>query len=180
MYKLAAVLALVAGPAFATGLEIDIAGVANGTIKIDLFEDTAPLHVAQIKAIAEAGGYDGVAFHRVIEGFMAQTGDVQYGKGDDISRAGSGGSDLPDIKAEFSDRPFVRGIVGMARSSSPDSANSQFFIMFTEYPSLNNEYTVVGEVTEGMDIVDQIKLGTGGNGAMRGTPDMMTAVRVTE
>lgn len=180
MYKLAAILALVAGPAFATGLEIDIAGEANGTVKIDLFEDIAPLHVAQIKAIAEAGDYDGVAFHRVIEGFMAQTGDVQFGKGDDIARAGSGGSDLPDIPAEFSDRPFVRGIVGMARSSNPDSANSQFFIMFTEYPSLNNEYTVVGEVTEGMDIVDQIKLGTGSNGAMSGAPDVMTAVRVTE
>ena len=173
-------LALVAGPAFASGLEIDIAGEANGTIKIDLFEDTAPLHVAQITAIAEAGDYDGVVFHRVIDGFMAQTGDVQYGKGENIRRAGTGASDLPDIPAEFSDRPFVTGIVGMARSSNPNSANSQFFIMFTEYPSLNNQYTVVGEVTEGMDIVNQIKRGTGGNGAMVGTPDMMQAVRVTQ
>lgn len=180
MYKLGAILALVAGPAFASGLEIDIAGEANGTIKIDLFEDTAPLHVAQITAIAEAGDYDGVVFHRVIDGFMAQTGDVQYGKGENIRRAGTGASDLPDIPAEFSDRPFVTGIVGMARSSNPNSANSQFFIMFTEYPSLNNQYTVVGEVTEGMDIVNQIKLGTGGNGAMVGTPDMMQAVRVTQ
>ena len=180
MYKLGAILALVAGPAFASGLEIDIAGEANGTIKIDLFEDTAPLHVAQIAAIAEAGDYDGVVFHRVIDGFMAQTGDVQYGKGENIRRAGTGASDLPDIPAEFSDRPFVTGIVGMARSSNPNSANSQFFIMFTEYPSLNNQYTVVGEVTEGMDIVNQIKLGTGGNGAMVGTPDMMQAVRVTQ
>jgi len=180
MYKLGAILALVAGPAFASGLEIDIVGEANGTIKIDLFEDTAPLHVAQITAIAEAGDYDGVVFHRVIDGFMAQTGDVQYGKGENIRRAGTGASDLPDIPAEFSDRPFVTGIVGMARSSNPNSANSQFFIMFTEYPSLNNQYTVVGEVTEGMDIVNQIKRGTGGNGAMVGTPDMMQAVRVTQ
>ncbi|MEJ6748088.1 MAG: peptidylprolyl isomerase [Yoonia sp.] len=180
MYKLGAILALVAGPAFASGLEIDIAGEANGTIKIDLFEDTAPLHVAQITAIAEAGDYDGVVFHRVIDGFMAQTGDVQYGKGENIRRAGTGASDLPDIPAEFSDRPFVTGIVGMARSSNPNSANSQFFIMFTEYPSLNNQYTVVGEVTEGMDIVNQIRRGTGGNGAMVGTPDMMQAVRVTQ
>lgn len=180
MHKLGAILALVAGPAFASGLEIDIAGEANGTIKIDLFEDTAPLHVAQITAIAEAGDYDGVVFHRVIDGFMAQTGDVQYGKGENIRRAGTGASDLPDIPAEFSDRPFVTGIVGMARSSNPNSANSQFFIMFTEYPSLNNQYTVVGEVTEGMDIVNQIKRGTGGNGAMVGTPDMMQAVRVTQ
>ena len=180
MYKLGAILALVAGPALASGLEIDIAGEANGTIKIDLFEDTAPLHVAQITAIAEAGDYDGVVFHRVIDGFMAQTGDVQYGKGENIRRAGTGASDLPDIPAEFSDRPFVTGIVGMARSSNPNSANSQFFIMFTEYPSLNNQYTVVGEVTEGMDIVNQIKRGTGGNGAMVGTPDMMQAVRVTQ
>ena len=103
MFKLAAVMALVAGPAFATGLEIDVGGEANGTIKIDLFEDTAPLHVAQIVAIAQAGDYDGVVFHRVIEGFMAQTGDVEFGKGEDTSRAGMGGSALPDIPAEFSD-----------------------------------------------------------------------------
>jgi len=162
------------------GLEIDIAGEANGTIVIDLFEDVAPLHVAQITAIAADGGYDGVVFHRVIDGFMAQTGDVQYGKGEDTRRAGSGGSDLGNIQAEFSDIPFERGIVGMARSQSPDSANSQFFLMFTEYPSLNNQYTVVGKVTSGMDIVDQIKRGTGPNGSMVGTPDQITAVRVTQ
>ena len=180
MYKLAGILALVAGPAFAVGLEIDIAGEANGTIKIDLFEDIAPLHVAQITAIAQAGDYDGVVFHRVIKGFMAQTGDVQYGKGDDTSRAGMGGSDLPDIPAEFSDLPFERGVVGMARSQSPNSANSQFSIMFDEGAFLNGQYTVVGKVTEGMEIVDQIKLGTGANGAVVGIPDMMQAVRVTE
>jgi len=180
MFKLAAVLALVAGPALATGLEIDVAGEANGTIKIDLFEDLAPLHVAQITAIAAAGDYDDVVFHRVIEGFMAQTGDVQFGKGEDTSRAGMGGSDLPDIPAEFSETPFARGTVGMARSQSPNSANSQFFIMFAPGDFLNGQYTVVGEVTEGMDIVDQIKLGTGANGAVTGTADKMVAVRVTE
>lgn len=180
MFKLAAVMALVAGPAFATGLEIDVEGEATGTIKIDLFEDTAPLHVAQIVAIAEAGDYDGVVFHRVIEGFMAQTGDVEFGKGEDISRAGMGGSALPDIPAEFSDTPFARGTVGMARSQNPNSANSQFFIMFAPGDFLNGQYTVVGEVTEGMEIVDQIKLGTGGNGAVVGAPDKMVAVRVTE
>ena len=180
MFKIAAVMAFVAGPAFATGLEIDVAGEANGTIKIDLFEDVAPLHVAQITAIAESGAYDGVVFHRVIEGFMAQTGDVEFGKGDDISRAGMGGSDMPDIPAEFSDLPFERGVIGMARSQSPNSANSQFFIMFAPGDFLNGQYTVVGKVTEGMDIVDQIKLGTGGNGAVVGAPDVMQAVRVTE
>ena len=180
MFKLAAVLTLVTGPALATGLEIDVAGEANGTIMIDLFEETAPLHVAQIAAIATAGDYDGVVFHRVIEGFMAQTGDVEFGKGDDTSRAGMGGSDMNDIPAEFSDMPFERGVVGMARSQSPNSANSQFFIMFAPGDFLNGQYTVVGKVTEGMDIVDQIKLGTGGNGAVVGTPDMMKAVRVTE
>lgn len=180
MYKLAGVLALIAGPAFATGLEIDIAGEANGTIVIDLFEETAPLHVAQIKAIAESGAYDGVVFHRVIDGFMAQTGDVQYGKGDDLSRAGTGGSDLPDIPAEFSDLNFDRGIVGMARAQNPNSANSQFFIMFAPGAFLNGQYTVVGQVTEGMDVVDQIKRGDGANGAVIGAPDVMSAVRVTE
>ncbi|MFT4743267.1 MAG: peptidylprolyl isomerase [Yoonia sp.] len=181
MYKLGAILALVAGPAFASGLEIDIAGEANGTIIIDLFEDLAPLHVAQITAIAAEGSYDGVVFHRVIEGFMAQTGDVQHGKmGEDTRRAGTGASDLPDIPAEFTDKPFARGIIGMARSQSPNSANSQFFIMFDQGDFLNGQYTVVGEVTSGMDIVDQIKLGTGGNGAVVGTPDMMQAVRVTQ
>ena len=181
MFKLAAVLALVAGPAFAAGLEIDVTGEANGTIKIDLFEDIAPLHVAQISAIAEAGDYNGVVFHRVIDGFMAQTGDVENGKeGGNLSRAGTGGSDLGNIDAEFSDKPFDRGIVGMARSQNPNSANSQFFIMFAPGHFLNNQYTVVGEVTEGMDIVDAIKRGAGQSGSVSGTPDVMSEVRVTE
>ena len=181
MYKIATILAVVAAPAFSAGLEIDLEGEANGTIVIDLFEETAPLHTAQITAIAEAGSFDGVVFHRVIDGFMAQTGDVQNGvMGSDLSRAGTGGSEFADIPAEFSDMPFERGVVGMARAQNPNSANSQFFIMFEPGYFLNGQYTVVGEVTEGMDLVDQIKRGTGANGAVIGQPDMMAAVRVTE
>ena len=174
-------MAVLATPAVSAGLEIDIVGEANGTIVIDLFEDTAPLHAAQITAIAAAGSYDNVVFHRVIDGFMAQTGDVENGvMGSDLSRAGTGGSEFADIPAEFTDRPFERGIVGMARAQDPNSANSQFFIMFEPGYFLNGQYTVVGEVTEGMDLVDQIKRGTGANGAVIGQPDMMAAVRVTE
>jgi len=182
MYKIAAVLALVASPALATGLEIEIAGEgANGTVTIDLLDDVAPKHVAQIAALAEEGAYDGVVFHRVIDGFMAQTGDVQYGKlGGDMRRAGTGGSDRPDLPAEFSDLPFERGVVGMARSQDPDSANSQFFIMFDDGPFLNGQYTVVGRVTGGMDVVDAIKRGEGQNGAVIGQPDVMKSVKVTE
>lgn len=181
MFKFAAVLALAATPALSAGLEIDIAGEANGTIVIDLFEETAPLHVAQISAIAQAGNYDGVVFHRVIDGFMAQTGDVENGvMGMDLSRAGTGGSEFADIPAEFSDLPFERGVIGMARAQNPNSANSQFFIMFEPGYFLNGQYTVVGAVTEGMDIVDAIKRGTGANGAVIGQPDMMAAVRFTE
>jgi cyclophilin family peptidyl-prolyl cis-trans isomerase len=181
MYKLAAILALAATPALSAGLEIDIAGESNGTVVIDLFEETAPLHVAQITAIAKAGSYDNVVFHRVIDGFMAQTGDVQNGvMGMDLSRAGTGGSDFPDIPAEFSDLPFERGVIGMARSQNPNSANSQFFIMFDAGYFLNGDYTVVGAVIDGMDVVDAIKRGTGANGSVIGQPDMMAAVRVTE
>ena len=181
MFKLAAVFSLLASSTLAAGLEIQIEGEANGTVKIDLFEDLAPKHVEQITALAAAGKYDGVGFHRVIDGFMAQTGDVQFGKmGGDMSRAGMGGSDLADLPAEFSERPFDRGIVGMARSQNPNSANSQFFIMFKPGHFLNGQYTVVGQVTEGMDVVDAIKLGTGGNGSVVGKPDMMSKVTVTE
>ncbi|OWU81438.1 peptidylprolyl isomerase [Phaeobacter sp. 22II1-1F12B] len=183
MFKPALTVAalLAAGPALATGLEIEVAGESSGTITIDLLEDVAPQHVEQITALAEAGAYDGVVFHRVIDGFMAQTGDVEFGKlGSDMRRAGMGGSDRPDLPAEFSDIPYERGIVGMARSQNPDSANSQFFIMFTEYPSLNGQYTVVGRVTDGMDVVDAIKRGEGPNGAVIGEPDRMVKVTVTE
>ncbi|WP_375266826.1 peptidylprolyl isomerase [Planktotalea sp.] len=182
MRKLAIAMCLFASPALATGLQIEIAGEgANGTVTIDLLEDLAPKHVEQITKIAESGAYNGVVFHRVIDGFMAQTGDVQFGQSSgNTSRAGMGGSDMPDIQAEFSSEPFKRGIVGMARSQSPNSANSQFFIMFDDGEFLNGQYTVVGRVTAGMDVVARIKLGTGGNGAVVGTPDMMKTVTVTE
>ena len=182
MYKAAALVALMASPAAATGIAIEVAGEgANGTITIDLLEDVAPAHVERITALAADGAYDGVVFHRVIDGFMAQTGDVQFGKDpSNLSQAGRGGSDLPDLPAEFSDLPFERGVVGMARSQSPDSANSQFFIMFAPGYFLNGQYTVVGTVTDGLDVLDAIKLGEGGNGAVIGLPDVMKSVTVTD
>ena len=172
---------LIAGSALASGLQIEVAGEANGTVTIDLLEDVAPKHVAQITTLAAEGKYDGVVFHRVIDGFMAQTGDVEHGKDpDNLRRAGTGGSNLPNIPAEFSDINFAKGVVGMARSQSLDSANSQFFIMFDEGAFLNGQYTVVGRVTGGQDVVDAIKRGTGGNGAIEGTPDMMKTVTVID
>ena len=181
MRSLAFALALMASPALATGIQIEVEGEANGVISIDLLEDVAPKHVEQIAGLASEGAYDGVVFHRVIEGFMAQTGDVQYGKmGDDISGAGRGGSDRPDLPAEFSDLDFDRGVVGMARSQSPNSANSQFFIMFDKGHFLNGQYTIVGRVVDGMDVVDAIKLGKGRNGSVIGKPDVMKKVTVTE
>ena len=181
MRNILAALLLTTAPAFATGLEIDVTGEANGTITIDLFEDFAPEHVAQITALAEEGAYDGVVFHRVIDGFMAQTGDVQYGRaGGDTSLAGTGGSDRPDLAAEFSDVSFETGVIGMARSSDPNSANSQFFIMFAPAPHLDGQYTVVGRVTGGEEVVDAIKRGSGPNGAVVGDPDIMSDVRVVE
>ena len=162
-------------------LVIEVSGEANGTIVIDLLPDVAPKHVEQIVALAREGAYDGVVFHRVIDGFMAQTGDVEFGKlGGNMSMAGRGGSSRPDIPAEFSDVPFDRGVVGMARAASPDSANSQFFIMFDEGYFLNGQYTVFGRVVEGMDVVDAIKRGEGQNGAVIGQPDVMTSVRVVD
>lgn len=182
MRKLAIAFSLLASPALATGLQIEVAGEANGTVTIDLFEDVAPQHVAQITALAEEGAYDDIVFHRVIDGFMAQTGDVEFGKidGGDMRMAGRGGSDRPDLPAEFSDLPFDRGVVGMARSQNPNSANSQFFIMFQEGYFLNGQYTVVGTVTDGMDVVDAIKRGEGRNGEVMGPPDVMADVTVIE
>jgi peptidylprolyl isomerase len=166
----------------AGGLEIEIVGeTVSGTVQIDLLEDVAPLHAAQISALAEQGAYDGVVFHRVIEGFMAQTGDVRFGKNpEDMSRAGMGGSDLGNIPAEFSDVPFDRGMVGMARSQNPNSANSQFFIMFEPGYFLNGQYTVVGRVTAGMDVVDALKRGHPQSGAITGQPDVMQRVTAVE
>ena len=159
-------------------LVIDVAGQAEGQVVIDLLPDVAPSHVERITTLAEGGAYDGVAFHRVIPGFMAQTGDVQFGRGEDLSQAGMGGSDLPDLPAEFSDIPFERGVVGMARSANPDSANSQFFITLDPAPHLNQQYTVVGRVIDGMEVVDEIRKGTGPGGTVA-EPDVMEDVTVT-
>ncbi len=179
MRKLALALILLASPAAATTLELDVTGEAQGTIVIDLYDEVAPQHVERIAQLAESGEYDNVVFHRVIDGFMAQTGDVEFGHlGQDMRYAGRGGSDMPDLPAEFSDLSFERGIVGMARAADPDSANSQFFIMFAPVPQLNGDYTVVGQVIDGMDVVDAIKRGTGRNGAVIGQPDYITAARV--
>jgi peptidylprolyl isomerase len=168
-----------AAPAGAPVLEIDVAGQANGTIRIVLRPDLAPRHVERVITLAEAGAYDGVAFHRVIEGFMAQTGDVQYGgPSGDPRRWGTGGSTLPNLPAEFSAEPFERGVMGMARAMDPNSANSQFFLMFAPAPHLNGQYTVVGQIVEGFEVLDAIKRGTGRNGAVLGEPDRMVAVRV--
>ena len=161
-------------------LTIEVAGGTTGTIVIDLAVDLAPKHVAQIVALAKAGAYDNVVFHRVIDGFMAQTGDVQYGKkGGDTTMAGMGSSDLPNLPAEFSATGFARGVVGMARSQDPDSANSQFFIMFAPGDFLNGQYTVVGKVISGMEVVDALKKGDGANGEVS-DPDVMAKVTVSE
>lgn len=180
MLKTALALTLAAGPALASGLEIEITGPgANGTVVIDLFEEIAPAHAERMTQLAKDGAYDNVAFHRVIEGFMAQTGDVEFGvitEGFDMRAVGRGGSSYPDLKAEFSDVPYDRGVVGMARSQSPDSANSQFFIMFKDGHFLNGDYTVVGKVTSGMEVIDAIKRGKGANGAVIGEPDRMAKV----
>ncbi len=177
-----AALLLTAAPAFAEGdgpgpnLVIEVSGATKGEIVIDLDTKDAPKHVAQITALAQKGAYDGVVFHRVIDGFMAQTGDVEFGKaGGDTGQAGMGGSDMPNIPAEFSALPFERGTVGMARSSDPDSANSQFFIMFAPGDFLNGQYTVIGKVIKGMDVVDAIQ-----RGEPPSAPDVMTKVTVQE
>jgi len=168
-------LAALAGPR----LTIEVDGQAQGTIVIELDDVNAPNHAARMVALAEAGAYDGVVFHRVIEGFMAQTGDVEFGRRDgDVAMAGRGGSDMPDLRAEFSEAPFEAGTVGMARGESPDSANSQFFIMFAPAPHLNGLYTVVGQVVDGMDVVNAIRLGDGGRNGMVAEPDWMARVTV--
>ena len=141
-------------------LILEVAGEANGTIEIELNDEVAPNHVAQIKKLASSGAYDDVVFHRVIEGFMAQTGDVKFGKlGGPLQYAGMGGSDLPDLESEFSPIEFDQGIVGMARAADPNSANSQFFIMFSSAHHLTGQYTVVGKVISGQDVVNSIKKG---------------------
>ena len=153
----------------------------DGEVVIGLRPDLAPQHVERIRTLVRNGDYDNVAFHRVIDGFMAQTGDVEFGDMEDgfnPQRAGTGGSSLPDLPAEFSSEPYVRGVVGMARAQDPNSANSQFFIMFAPASSLNGSYTVVGTVESGMEFVDNVKRG---NQAMNGVvdgPDRMVSVRL--
>ena len=162
-------------------LVIEVAGSTTGTITIDMAADVAPNHVAQITALAKEGAYDGVVFHRVIDGFMAQTGDVEFGRqGGDLSAAGMGGSTRPDLAAEFSSVSFDRGVVGMARSMDPNSANSQFFIMFAPAPHLDGQYTVVGRVISGMEVVDAIKKGDQNNNGAVTDPDFMAKVTVQE
>ena len=160
---------------------IMILKLKDGDVKIELFSDVAPNHVKRIKELADAGKYDNVVFHRVIDGFMAQTGDVKFGNsssGDfDLKRAGMGGSDLPDLKQEFSNLPHDRGTLSMARSSDPDSANSQFFICFKAAPFLDNQYTVFGKVIEGMDFIDKIKKGDENNNGSVSDPDKIISFK---
>ena len=174
-------LAALAMPAAAASDDYLTIQLKDGPVVIQLMPEVAPKHVAQVKALAAKGAYDNVVFHRVISGFMAQTGDVKYGKQGSPSfapsRAGTGGSDLPDLSAEFSKVPFERGTVGMARSQNPNSANSQFFIMFDEGSFLNGQYTVIGKVVSGMENVDKIKRGEGSNGEVT-NPDKMIKVTV--
>ena len=175
-------------------LVIEVDGSTTGTIVIDLVPEVAPKHVAQIVALAKAGTYDDVVFHRVIDGFMAQTGDVQFGKAGGSPQAGMGQSDMPNLPAEFSSLSFDRGVIGMARSGDPacggqpdckeaeeflNSANSQFFIMFAPAPHLDGGYTIVGRVISGIEVVDSIKKGEGGNGEVT-APDRMAKVTVVE
>ncbi|MDA9598345.1 peptidylprolyl isomerase [Candidatus Pelagibacter sp.] len=160
---------------------IMILKLKDGDVKIELFPDVAPNHVKRIKELADSGKYNNVVFHRVIDGFMAQTGDVKFGNSssDDfnLNRAGMGGSDLPDLKQEFSNLPHDRGTLSMARSSDPNSANSQFFICFKAAPFLDKQYTVFGKVIEGMDFVDKIKRGDENNNGSVSDPDKIISFK---
>ncbi len=155
----------------------------DGNVKIQLFPEVAPNHVERIKTLADDGLYDDVVFHRVIDGFMAQTGDVEFGNSlnekYDLARAGTGGSNLPDLKSEFSNVAHQRGTLSMARSSDPNSANSQFFICFADAPHLDRNYTAFGKVIEGMEFVDNIKRGDGSSGSVS-DPDMIISLRSAE
>ena len=160
--------------------KIMILKLKYGDVQIELFPDKAPNHVKRFKELANNGKYDGVVFHRVIEGFMAQSGDVKFGnsksKDFNLSLAGTGGSDLPNLKAEFNNIPHTKGILSMARSSDPNSANSQFFICFEDAPHLDRQYTVFGRVVEGMEFVDKIKRGDGPNGSVS-NPDKIISFK---
>ena len=160
---------------------IMILKLKDGNVEIELFEDIAPNHVKRFKQLSSEKLYDGVVFHRVIDGFMAQTGDVQHGNSNlesfDLKMAGTGGSKYPDLKAEFSDIPHERGTLSMARSSNPDSANSQFFICFVPTPHLDRNYTVFGKVISGMEFVDLIKKGEGSDGRVN-DPDKIISLSI--
>ena len=160
---------------------IMILKLKDGDVLIELFDDIAPKHVQRFKQLAKEKKYDGVVFHRVIDNFMAQTGDVQFGNSKspnyNLDLAGTGGSGHPDLKAEFSDIPHERGTLSMARSSDPNSANSQFFICFKTASHLDRQYTVFGKVIEGMEFVDLIKKGEGPNGAVS-KPDIIISLSV--
>ena len=161
-------------------LVIEVEGEASGIIEITLLPDLAPLHVERIKALADDGLYDGVVFHRVIDGFMAQTGDVQFGnnKAFNPDLVGRGSSSLPNLPSEFSDLTFAKGTVGMARSQDPNSANSQFFIMFKPAPHLNNNYTIFGTVNSGMEVLNNIKKGDLKKNGAVSNPDIMKKVYI--
>ena len=148
-----------------------------GDVEIKLFPEAAPNHVNRFKKLASEKKYDGVVFHRVIEGFIAQTGDVQYGNSKNFNKnlVGTGGSSLPDLKAEFNNMPHIRGTLSMARSSNPNSANSQFFICFDSAPHLDRQYSVFGQVTKGMEFVDKIKKGNDPNGSVK-DPDKIISI----
>ena len=153
----------------------------DGIVELELYSDIAPNHVERFKDLAKKGLYDGVVFHRVIEGFMAQTGDVKFGNSNskdfNLSLAGTGGSDMPDLKSEFSDIPHDRGVLSAARSADPNSANSQFFICFQPAPHLDRQYTVFGKVIKGMEFIDKIKKGEGPNGSVR-SPDKIISLKL--
>ena len=160
---------------------IMILQLKDGNVKIELYPDVAPNHVERIKTLANNGEYDNVVFHRVIDGFMAQTGDVKFGNSskDDfnLSRSGMGGSSMPDLKQEFNNLPHERGTLSMARSSDPNSANSQFFICFEAAPFLDRQYTVFGKVIEGMEFVDNIKRGDQNNNGAVDNPDKILSFK---
>ena len=161
-------------------LVIEVEGEANGIIEIELLPNIAPLHVERIKILARDGLYNGVVFHRVIDGFMAQTGDVKFGKIEGYKRryAGQGGSNYPDLDAEFSSIEYEEGTVGMARAQNPNSANSQFFIMFNRSPNLDGNYTVFGKVINGQEIVNSIKRGAMSDNGSVINPDIMKKVSI--
>ena len=180
LIKITIILLLLTNKSF-TEENIMILKLKDGDVKIELFDDKAPNHVKRIKELADKGKYDNVVFHRVIDGFMAQTGDVQFGNSSsndfDLRRAGMGGSDLPDLKQEFSNLPHDRGTLSMARSSDPNSANSQFFICFKPAPFLDKQYTVFGKVIDGMEFVDKIKRGDEKNTGSVTDPDKIISFK---